>query len=135
MWQTPKTNWTPQDGFSLAGDAARIQGNLAVLADRAKPLYLDIAQCNQKEYTNNDWATAPFWNDMADALTALEQATGWHKEPPVVRVRENGPIWTAAQANRIESGIVVLAQNLQAQQANLPRLGITLGGGLFATNL
>lgn len=132
-WQTPKTNWTAQDSFLLRTDAARICGNLAFLAANAKPFYPDVAQCNQEAYTIQDWANAPFWNGMTDALLALEQATAWQTELPR-RVAENGPVWTAADANRIESGIATIAQNLQAQQKNLPRLGITLGGGFFATN-
>ncbi|MEG1322318.1 MAG: hypothetical protein RSD01_04235 [Ruthenibacterium sp.] len=133
-WQTPKTNWTAQDCFSLTPDAKRIQNNLAVLCQTAKPLYLDVVQCNFGQYTTAAWAVAPFWNDMADVLTALETATAWTEETPVRRVTENGPVWTAADANRIERSMGSIAQNLQAQQNNLPRLGITLGGGIFAAN-
>ena len=131
MWQNPKTTWKNDDIFLLKPDYERICCNLAVLQSAARPLYPDVAQRTLSAYTQADWATADFWNDMEDAVAALA-ATNLAGAFAARTFADNDIAWTAADANRIETACAVLHQNLQAQAKNLPRLQFTLGGGLFA---
>lgn len=144
-WITPKTNWRKDDWFQIA-DWERINGNIAYIAEYARPIYGTIYLAdmllNPVVKDGPDTRDYPFvwWcNAVEDNLTLLGKTiVNLNTFPGHVTQKENEPFWDYIDLNRIESFTLRLYELLQFEYQSgefTDTLAFTLDGGYFATVL
>lgn len=131
MWQTPKTNWTMSDFFTLTPDYARIRGNLMALQIQAKTLYEPISQTEMALYTQNDVPTARFYNVVEDNMFALLEGSFMRAGYTKKLLSAGAPAWNSADLNRLEGGTLWLHNLLLRQAEATPKLTFQLKGSDF----
>jgi len=130
-WRTPKTNWKATDDVNIE-DYNRWIGNIAYLRELSLEVYKTYAIKDMgPEKTYESYPYADEMNAIEINLTVLcantypfvigEQKTYYPNQPT--------PDWK--EFNRIESGCLLIYNNLIGQIAGRRRLAIRLGGGRF----
>ncbi len=133
-WQTPKTDWKTQydaagrytGDYFEAADYKRIIGNLEYLQNLRNTLWPDLSLGFMGEVTQADFAFASDFNLGEENLQKLVASSADPGIGPVCRWEGNGPSPTAADLNRIESGVLALYQMLQQQKQARPKLAFGL---------
>ena len=134
MWIAPKTNWTAADVFDLSPDYERIRGNILYLQEKARRLYLSFDLADMAGYAVDDFPFAEFFSHVDNNVDTLLDNT--FRPPRIDRARDystNGRIWDYNDLNRIESALLRLYHDLNAQEQARMKLAFKLGGGMFGT--
>lgn len=131
-WSTPKTTWVNGDNFNVTPDYTRIKGNVEYLVALASDIFGTITVTPLETVTTATLPTESFFNNIVDALSAIQEhcnPTGWQ----FLRSYEpNGNIWSAEDLNAIETNCRLLYKALPEVRTGLTTLAFTLGGNRFS---
>lgn len=131
MWQTPKTDWKPDDRFNK-DDYNRIIGNVAELRTMAINLYPEFSLTSMgAEKTCNDIPYPDEINAIESNLTKICKSTYPFPIGSQRTYYPNQPATDYKEFNRIESACLTIYNNLLGQASGKRRLAFTLGGGRF----
>lgn len=127
-WQTPKTNWVPEDYFNIQ-DWNRIIGNIAHIKEICDRLYDFFTINSIEEKTYSSMMYAKEINALEENIYKINLNTF-----PISANEQKS--WAANMRapsyedfNRWERMILKLKQSLEGQLDNLPRLSFILGQG------
>jgi len=127
MWITPKTDWKATDSFDLYTDYFRIKNNMLEVKKLVMGLYGDPNMIPLDDYGIADVGFADFYNNVERNIDRLADA-GYRSPdiPPTKTWRDNYPVWTYLDLNRIERSLALMYGGLNriCRQA----IPILLGG-------
>lgn len=135
-WQAPKTDWKAEydengrytGDYLEAADYNRIYGNMEYLRQLRSALWpwYDFWGWMPPDMTAASFARAEDFNGLEGLLQQLAASTADPGIGPAHRWEENGPSPTAADLNRIESGVLAIYNLLKQQKIAQPKLAFGL---------
>lgn len=127
-WQTPKTDWIPNDRFIYI-DYNRIKNNLLYVYQKAVELWgeFDIEDMGPDKKGYKDRISARSINTIERNLDAINQHVLTQDFGFSKTFFSNEPFIDANELNRIESATLQIKKQLDRHEASLSRLPFTLG--------
>lgn len=130
-WTTPKTNWTSTDYFNIE-DYNRIKANIQALKELSVEVYPDYTLGDMgadKAYSDGIYADE--FNLFESNLEKIKDSTYPFVIGTMQTYKANNKIPDYVELNRIESGLLLIKQNIEGQISGRPQLEFTLNGGIF----
>ena len=123
MWIEPKTDWMPEDVYSLDVDLTRVEGNIHEIRTRMEALGYEVDISEKTAWTKRDFLSATELNRILGNLRRLEEAIHVPDGLPELEEQPDQGFFTAAIANALERHTLALKRMLDGMEYRIVRCG------------
>lgn len=128
MWIEPKTDWMPEDVYSLDVDLTRVEGNIHEIRTRMESLGYEVDISEKTAWTKRDFLSASELNRILGNLRRLEEAIHVPDGLPELEEQPDQGFFTAAIANALERHTLALKRMLDGMEYMLVQCGTIQSG-------